>query len=159
MSGSSIKKIIRQELQKGKTRKEIEEKFSNEGYTDYQAIISLYPDITLIKKYKKYQSILIYLFYYVVIMKILFVKINFYNNWSILFGILSIIVPIMIIYYLKTYESNAFSLAIFFGIWSLNALPSFPYKILDILYVLTILSIIGCSFFLLKKLFPKKTKS
>ena len=168
MSDKEVQKFVKEEFKKGRTKEEIEKELRKKGKEFYLDVLSVYPDTTIFQKYKKFHYFLVGLLVFSILLRLMSIPYNYGLSWTILYLSLALGIPILLILYLRTHRKDAYLIVSALGLMGLSrsiqfdfdkSMPFFAiYLGLYIFSLIILISIIGVSFFLYKKLFPKKGK-
>ena len=168
MSDKEVQKFIKEQFKKGKTKEDIEKELRKNGQSFYLNNLSVYPDTAVFQKYKKFHNILIGLLTFSILLRLLSIPYDYGFGWTTLYLILAVGIPILLILYLRTHRKEAYLVVSLLGLTGLSKsiqfdfdtnMPFFAiYLGLYIFSLIILISIIGISFFLYRKLFPKKVK-
>lgn len=168
MSDEEVQKFIKEQFKKGKTKEDIEKELRKNGKSFYLNNLSVYPDTALFQKYKKFHYTLVGLLTFSILLTLLSIPYDYGIGWTTLYLALAVGIPILLILYLKTHRKDAYLVVSALSLMGLSRsiqfdfdknMPFFAiYLGLYIFSLIILISIIGVSFFLYRKLFPKKEK-
>ena len=161
MSLKEIKEYARTEIKKGVSKRDIEKELSKKYRGGlYKSILNQYPETSLIKKYNKYNNVLITLIVISAILKVVTIFLIDLN--LIILGaiaLFAVLVSYVVIDLIRNYQKNGYIIVGLLGIVGLlNFGYSFESTITTLVYLIFIiygLSIPILAFFLYKRLFPK----
>ena len=168
MSDKEVQKFVKDKFKKGNTKEEIEKELRKKGQSFYLNNLSVYPDTILFQKYKKFHHALVGLLVFTILLRLLSIPYDYGLGWTVLYLSLALGIPILLILYLRTHRKDAYLIVSALGLMDLSRSIQFDYDKsmqffpiyfgLYIFSLIILISIIGISFFLYKKLFPKKEK-